>query len=92
LLDDPLNSFKRTVDFLNLQCGETEIIQAAKNSSFDKLRAMETSDGFKERGINTKVFFRKGQSNEWENGLSLIQINEIVNHHGKIMKRFGYLN
>lgn len=91
MLDDPRNSFKKAIDFLHLQYEEAEIINAINSSSFDILKKMEKEDGFKERGINTEVFFRKGKSNEWESGLSLFQIREIVNHHKKIMKRFGYL-
>jgi len=91
MLDHPLNSFKSAVEFLNLQYGESEIINAISKSSFTTLKEMETSDGFKERGIHTRVFFRNGKSSEWETGLSLGQINEIEKHHHKIMKRFGYL-
>lgn len=91
MLDDPRNSFKKALDFLNLQYVEEDIINAINSSSFDTLREMEKEDGFKERGINTEVFFRKGKSNEWDSELSLSQIKEIVNHHKKIMKRFGYL-
>ncbi len=91
MLDHPLKSFKSAVDFLNLKYEESEIINAINNSSFDTLKEMETSDGFKERGIYSEAFFRKGESNEWESELLETQINEIVKHHKKIMKRFGYL-
>ena len=91
MLDHPLNSFKSAVDFLNLQYGESDIINAINNSSFDTLKEMETRDDFKERGMHSEAFFRKGKSNEWESRLSLTQIREIVLHHKKIMKRFGYL-
>ncbi len=91
MLDHPLKSFKRAVDFLNLKYEESEIINAINNSSFDTLKEMETSDGFKERGIYSEAFFRKGESNEWESELLETQINEIVKYQHKIMKRFGYL-
>ena len=91
MLDHPLKSFKSAADFLNLKYEEWEIIDAINNSSFDTLKEMETSDGFKERGIHSEAFFRKGESNEWESELLETQINEIVKHHKKIMKRFGYL-
>ncbi len=91
MLDHPLKSFKRAVDFLNLKYEESEIINAINNSSFDTLKEMETSDGFLERGIYSEAFFRKGESNEWESELLETQINEIVKYQHKIMKRFGYL-
>jgi len=91
MVDHPLNSFKRAVDFMDLKYEETEIINAINYSLFDTLKEMETSDGFKERGIHSEAFFRKGKSNEWESELSKTQINEIVKHHKKIMSKFGYL-
>jgi aryl sulfotransferase len=91
MLDHPLESFKSAVDFLNLKYEESEIIKAISHSSFDTLKVMEASDGFKERGMHSEAFFRKGQSNEWETELLQTQINEIVKHHKEIMERFGYL-
>jgi hypothetical protein len=91
MLDHPLKSFKSALDFLNLKYEESEIINAINNSSFDTLKVMETSDGFKERGMHSEAFFRKGHSNEWKTELLQTQINEIVKHHKEIMERFGYL-
>jgi aryl sulfotransferase len=91
MLDHPLESFKSAVDFLNLKYEESEIIKAISHSSFDTLKVMEASDGFKERGMHSEAFFRKGQSNKWETELLQTQINEIVKHHKEIMERFGYL-
>jgi hypothetical protein len=91
MLEHPLKSFRSAVDFLNLKLEESKIINAINNSSFDILKKMEASDGFKERGLYSKAFFRKGKSNEWETQLTENQINEIADYHGKIMKKFGYL-
>ena len=92
MLDHPLEAFHGAIDFLGLNYGESEIRNAIKNSSFDTLQGMESNDGFKERGIYSDAFFRIGKSHQWESELSRTQIEEIVKHHGKIMKRFGYLN
>ena len=91
MLDHPLKSFKSAVDFLNLNYEEAEIINAINNSSFDTLKGMETGDRFKERSIHSEAFFRKGKSNEWETELLKTQLNDIVKHHKKIMRKFGYL-
>jgi len=91
LLDDPFSSFKSAVNYLNLQYEDEEIRNAIMNSSFDTLKTMETKDGFKERGMHSEAFFRKGKSNDWESGLSLTQTREVVLHHKKIMKQFAYL-
>ena len=91
MLNDPLETFKRTIDFIDLEYEEPAILNAIENSSFDALKEMEAKDGFRERGIYSEAFFRKGKSNDWESELSANQINEIINHHKRIMKRFGYL-
>jgi hypothetical protein len=91
MLDDPLNAFKGALAFLNLEYGEVEIMNAINNSSFDRLRNMEEKDGFKERAIDSEMFFREGKSNQWKSQLTESQINEIISQHGNIMKRFGYL-
>ena len=91
MLDDPFYSFKSAIEFLNLQYKDEEIWNAIANSSFDTLKAMETKDGFKERGMYSEAFFRKGKSDDWESGLTSSQTREIVLHHNKIMKQFAYL-
>lgn len=92
MLEHPMNVFKGAIDFLNLEYGETDILNAINNSSFDTLKDMEAVEGFRERGINSEAFFREGKSNQWKNELSTTQINEIVKHHKKMMNRFGYLS
>jgi hypothetical protein len=92
MLSDPLNTFKGAIDFLKLEYGDPEIMNAINNSSFNTLRMMEDNDGFKERAINSQVFFREGKSNQWESVLSEAQINEVISHHRVIMKKFGYLH
>jgi len=91
MLDHPLETFKSAVLFCNLKYDESEIKNAIENSSFETLKAMEARDGFKERGIHSEAFFRKGKSNSWESELSLTQIKDILKHHNKIMMKYGYL-
>jgi len=91
MLEDPFHSFKSAVGFLNLQYQDEEIRNAIANSSFDTLKAMETKDGFQERGMHSEAFFRKGKSNDWESGLSSSQTREIILRLNKIMKQFAYL-
>jgi Sulfotransferase domain len=91
MLDNPLNSFRFALEFLQLDYTETEIVQALDHSSFSILQKMEASEGFKERSIHSESFFRNGKSGEWKTELSDVQINKIVSHHKEIMQRFGYL-
>jgi aryl sulfotransferase len=91
MLDHPLKTFKRAVNFLNLTYKESDIIRAIHNSSFETLKGMEASDGFRERGVHSEAFFRKGKSNDWETQLSEAQVRDIIENHRKIMEKFGYL-
>lgn len=91
MLERPYYVFKDAINFLGLKYAESDLISAISNSSFDRLRTMELNNGFIERGIRAKRFFRKGKSNEWKSVLSHKQINDIVKHHKGIMKKFGYL-
>ena len=91
MLDHPLKTFKRAVNFMNLEYDEAKIIEAIHNSSFDTLKEMEASDGFKERGLHSEAFFRKGISNDWETQLLEAQVEEIVHKHREIMEKYGYL-
>lgn len=91
MLEQPLKTFKSAVDFLNLKYEESEIINALGNSSFDKLKAMEIADGFKERGKHSEAFFRQGKSKEWKRKLSKTQVKEIVEYHSDIMQKYNYI-
>jgi hypothetical protein len=91
MLDHPLDTFRSAADFLDLNYEESQLLEAINKSSFNTLKEMEARDGFKERGINSRAFFRKGKSNEWESTLSKAQFTELVNCHKKIMDKFGYL-
>lgn len=91
MLDHPLISFKDAIEFLDLRYKDSDILKAISNSAFDRLKAMEIKDGFAERGLHSAAFFRKGKSGEWESGLLKAQIDKVINHHSKMMKRFGYL-
>jgi len=51
----------------------------------------EEEHGFNERPPKAKKFFREGRSGQWREGLSDIQIKEIVRSHAPMMQRFGYL-
>jgi hypothetical protein len=86
----PLENFTRAVEFIGLNFTAGEIETALEKSSFDKLKKQEEEKGFNEKDAKAACFFRKGEAGDWVNVLSTIQVNRIVEVHGKTMKRFNY--
>jgi hypothetical protein len=61
-------------------------------SDFNELKKQEQEKGFKERSPHSSgSFFRKGGSGQWKEALSSEQISRILQDHGEMMKRLGYL-
>jgi hypothetical protein len=91
MLQVPMVSFKKAIEFLDLRYEDEEIAQAINHGTFDTLKAMEIKDGYAERGNRSEAFFRNGRAGEGVSALSDTQIGEVVKTHGEMMKRFGYL-
>jgi hypothetical protein len=70
---------------------EQYLTDAIEHSSFERLRAQEARNGFRERPPGASTFFRRGSTGGWRSELSAAQIDEIVRRHGRTMGRFGYL-
>ena len=75
-----------------------EIDRAVAFSRFDRVQADEARNGFQEapqmRGtsvINSGRFFRRGIAGGWHDELSPEQAAQIVQDHGAMMTRLGYL-
>ncbi|MFH0757926.1 MAG: sulfotransferase domain-containing protein [Bacteroidota bacterium] len=91
LLDDPLKHFSQSLEFLQIDCEKNKIEIAIKNSSFKILQDMEYENGFKERPIYAKMFFRAGKTNIGRDMLEQRQITQLTDNHKKMMQRFNYL-
>ncbi|TNF36633.1 MAG: sulfotransferase domain-containing protein [Gammaproteobacteria bacterium] len=90
MLDNPVATFSALVDFLQIAASKRQVGRAIEASSFDKLQAMESRQGFQEKPDNAKQFFRAGQSGQWRESLSKAQVQRILADHGEQMQRFGY--
>lgn len=90
MLVNPLKTFSALAAFLRIPASPAQIEQAIEASSFEKLKAMEAQQGFKEKPDNAKQFFRAGQSGQWRENLSDMQVQRILTDHGEQMQRFGY--
>ncbi|MFC2104092.1 sulfotransferase domain-containing protein [Bacteroidota bacterium] len=92
MINNTFEVFKKAVKFLGLDEKDIKIHDAIKKSDFSVLSNQEKQDGFKEKMIKSKSFFRKGKIGDWNNYLNQKNIDEIIATHKEIMKRFGYLD
>jgi len=91
MLEKPTETFRSAVTFLGLPDDEERLALAIRFSSFEGLRRQEETKGFRERPAVAEAFFRKGQAGEWRMELSADQVARIIQHHGAVMERLGYL-
>lgn len=90
---DPHEAFARLIRTLNLPLDEQNLSKAVAFSSFDSVREQETAQGFRERPLRADApFFRQGRSGHWRNELPHELVDRLINAHGEIMRRFGYLD
>jgi hypothetical protein len=90
-LRDPFRAFGQVVNFLKLDYSETILKNAIKYSSFNALKKQEEKNGFSEKSLNSKRFFRKGELGGWRKILTKNQVEMVLKHHGKTMRRLGYI-
>jgi Sulfotransferase domain len=88
---DSFNTFKKAVDFLNLDKTDEEILKAIERCSFDNLQKQEKEKGFKEKSQKAESFFRKGEVGDWRNHLTDLQVEKLLDCHSEVMEKFGYL-
>lgn len=91
MLNDPRKLFRKVESFLNLRKDPNRLKKAIRNSSFDQLKAQEQKHGFVEKHENANAFFRQGRKNQWQEKLTDVQIQRVVDCHGTQMERFKYL-
>ncbi|AEG02019.1 sulfotransferase domain-containing protein [Methylomonas methanica] len=92
MLAAPETSFGRVVNFLGLEDDRPRLEKALSFSSFQELSRQEQVHGFRERPQYADRFFRQGKSGEWQQVLSPQQVQRIIDDHGAVMRRFGYLD
>ncbi len=91
LLADPVDSFGKLATHLGLQPPAEVLAQAIEQADFKRLQAQEAASGFVERPTSSRVFFRAGRADQWQETLTPAQVRAVVEPNRAVMDRFGYL-
>jgi len=91
MLSDPYNVFADAVKFIGLDYDLERIKRAVDNSSFDKLKKMEQTDGFVEKTAKAESFFWKGSAGYYKEYLTKEQIDTITDNFREEMEELGYI-
>ena len=91
LLADPYAGFGEIVRFAGLAWDEARLDRAIEHAAFSRLRAQEAESGFAEKSPAAPTFFRAGVAGSWRTAFTPAQVRAVVDAHGEVMERFGYL-
>ena len=91
LLAGPHAAFGRIVRFAGLEWDGSCLAWSVDQSAFSRLRAEEVKSGFREKQPTAPSFFRAGVAGSWRTTLSPRQARALVDAHGPMMERLGYL-
>lgn len=91
MLTRPHEVFTAACRFAGFPDDPARVARALDHSRFEVLQQQEQARGFRE-SHGGGAFFRKGQAGGWREVLSPAQVAAIVQTHGDVMRRFGYLN
>ncbi len=92
MLAEPVRTFTGAARFLRLPTDAVRVEKAIRFSDFQELSRQEEAGGFDEKPPKCAQFFRQGRSGDWRNRLSPEQVERIIDAHGEVMQRFGYLD
>ncbi|MDT8432932.1 MAG: sulfotransferase domain-containing protein [Bacteroidales bacterium] len=91
MLTDTFATFREALQFTGIDKSDAAIRAAIAASDLRALAEMEQREGFREKPIGMKAFFREGKSGSWREHLDASSVNKLVKKHRAMMERFGYL-
>lgn len=86
----PQEVFTAACHFAGFPDEPARVARALAHARFESVRSQELSGGFRE-ARDRRQFFRQGRAGGWREVLSPGQVSAIVQAHGEVMRRFGYL-
>lgn len=90
---DPQRVLGEVVRFCGLEYDSTRLDKAVAFADFAELQRQEQAEGFRERSILAPDgFFRRGQVNAWREELEPDLVRQLIACHGRLMRRYGYLD
>ena len=92
MISDPGKTFATVLKRMGVPVDDDRLDRAVEFSSFDQLRSQEDDHGFVEKSHHADRFFRSGQAGQWREQLAPDIVKLICERHGKVMRRFGYLD
>jgi hypothetical protein len=92
MIADPQKTFSTVLKRMRVPLDGARLERAIEFSSFDQLRSQEDDHGFIEKSRHADHFFRSGQAGQWREQLAPDIVELICERHGKVMRRFGYLD
>lgn len=93
MLQKPAKAFGAVIDFLGLPKEPARLKKAMNFSSFRELSRQEKGTKFIEsRPDGKSPFFRQGRAGDWRKILTEPQVQTLIDAHGEVMTRVGYLN
>ncbi|WP_419757940.1 sulfotransferase domain-containing protein [Acidisoma sp.] len=92
MVEAPVQAFGSLIRFLGDDPPQDRLERAVAFSDFSVLAEQERSRGFIEQPARSAGrFFRSGKVGQWREVLTRAQAARIEQHHGEVMRRFGYL-
>jgi len=90
LIDQPELYFREILEDLNIPYDQNLISRVVQLCNFSRLKNLEENDGFMEKPVQSKAFFREGKKDIYLTRMDTGQIQKILSSHGDMMKKMGY--
>lgn len=91
LISTPGPVFKSALEFSGVTVDDSLVEKAVEATTFNALRDQEKKNGFKENLGKGQKFFRRGKSGLWKKELDPKLAQRILDKHGPMMEKFGYI-
>jgi hypothetical protein len=88
MIDNPYDSFSKSITYLDIQFTNEKLLKAIKNSDFEVLKQQENEEGFFEKPINATNFFRIGTKSDWINHIEKDRAERFLKENEEIFRIF----